>query len=311
MNKTFSAPKKILIPTDFSETANIALPYAAALARENGAAVELIHVTEDPVLWMDYANSQESVLKNIRKKREELALDKLKKLQHEFFEGCDLAINALWSVESAATAIVDHARTDNFDLIVIATHGHGFPKRAIVGSVAERIMRRSSCATLIVPARRPHEHLPNKPKHLPCKKIAVATDFSLASHAAIGYAKPYQLINKASLSLVHVLSDLSSPDMGIDGNTSIHGFLELQATYRQYIYDQLIALRRELGVEAAECVVLDRAYSVANTLGDFTKENNIDLLIVASQSGGRHPYSIGGVAEGVVRKVDCPVLMVP
>ena len=128
--------KTILLTTDFSDTSTRAVGPAIALARRFGAHLVLTFVEEDrlPPLVVEYmAVGVEDVLS-------QFAADHLSGI-----EDLELAIG----VGTPHVEIVRLAEEKNVDLIVMATHGRGFISHAILGSTAERVLRRAPCPVLV------------------------------------------------------------------------------------------------------------------------------------------------------------------
>jgi nucleotide-binding universal stress UspA family protein len=140
--------KTILLTTDFSDTAARAVEPAVALARRFGARLVLTFVEEDrlPPLVVEYmAVGVEDVLSQqvdrARARLEEYAAAHLAGI-----EDLELVIG----VGTPHVEIVRLAEENRADLIVIATHGRGFISHAILGSTAERVLRRAPCPVLVV-----------------------------------------------------------------------------------------------------------------------------------------------------------------
>jgi universal stress protein A len=152
MSLTF---RKILVPTDFSETAATALYYAKELARQFGAELHLLHVCEDPMLlsgWPTFTSESTSDI------GEEAAVlrDQLKTLVTT--EGAEPLKTEVHVVVGQPTgfAIAQYALDGEFELIVMGTHGRGPVTHALLGSVAEKVVRSAPCPVLTIrhPSRR-------------------------------------------------------------------------------------------------------------------------------------------------------------
>lgn len=132
-------PKRILVTTDFSPAATAALEAAAHLARRfDGASLTLVHVYEtmskpftDHPAYRAYADV-DSELRAA-----------LSKLGNEHLTA-DVSTELLVG-ESAANAIVEYAKNNQFDLITVATHGRTGLSRLLLGSVAEKVTRLAAC----------------------------------------------------------------------------------------------------------------------------------------------------------------------
>ena len=127
--------KRILIPVDFSEPANHALRYGRDLAASLGAeAIVLLYVVEPAVYPAELG-----VTINIEGDLVERAQKELDKLVVREFSGQTVETHVAMGV--ADTQIVDCARSESCDLIVMGTHGYGGIKHLLLGSTTERVVR--------------------------------------------------------------------------------------------------------------------------------------------------------------------------
>lgn len=139
--------KSILVPVDFSSNSARALDYAHALATRLGASLHLIHVCEVPALRtgsMDaYAIAYSNWSQQLGDEAERQLLTLTPKLT-----GVMVSTEVLFG--NPARAIVTAAEARKPDLIVMGTHGHGALMHALMGNVAERVVRLASCPVLTV-----------------------------------------------------------------------------------------------------------------------------------------------------------------
>lgn len=142
--------RSVLMPTDFSECAEGALPYAADLARSAGARLVCLHVVEPLMPAVGYAPVAEPLpAADVTGALEESAEKELPKLARR--EECaGLEVEELIAHGSAAAEIVRVARERNVDLIVISSHGRAGLGRIIFGSTAEAVVRHAHCPVLVV-----------------------------------------------------------------------------------------------------------------------------------------------------------------
>ncbi len=140
--------KKILFPTDFSEGALNALPYAVDLAKNYGAKLHMLHVVYDiatasglyvPHISVDemYKELDASAQKELEKFGADKRMD-LKDVEYTVIRGIPYE------------EILKFAEEKNIDLIVIGTHGRKGIDRVLFGSTAERVVRNASCPVLTI-----------------------------------------------------------------------------------------------------------------------------------------------------------------
>lgn len=125
-----SGLSRILVPLDGSLVSEEAVPYAASLARRAGATLRLVHVeaeTSHEVLPVTYPADllKEPVLDGV-------------KVQAEVLQG------------PVQEALLEDARNFNADLLVLTSRGRSGVKRAVLGSVADRVIRHSEVPVLLV-----------------------------------------------------------------------------------------------------------------------------------------------------------------
>jgi len=133
---------RILVPTDFSAPSEAALAYGREIAERFDAALHLIHVTENPFLRAAVVD------------RRSLDEAHLRWLQDRLTDA-DLRRGAVAIVEQSDepdSEILRYAKSANIDLIVMGTHGRTGVARVVLGSVAEAVVRASSCLVLTVHA---------------------------------------------------------------------------------------------------------------------------------------------------------------
>lgn len=138
--------KHILVPTDFSEQGKTALMYAVAFADQFGAAVELLHVLEPvpPGALLSYIPMEE-FKKNMRE-------DAGRKMEALHTEWEDYAFPVKRTVVDGHpfVEIIKHAKDGQADMIIMGTHGRGAIAHMMLGSVAEKVVRKATCPVLTV-----------------------------------------------------------------------------------------------------------------------------------------------------------------
>jgi nucleotide-binding universal stress UspA family protein len=136
--------KRILVPIDFSETSEAALRYGVELARAFGSQIYLLNVPEDKSEEADavYPIGLFETMHNA-------AHDRLGHLLTER-EMRELRPECAMRLGKPCEEIVRHAAEHEIDLIVMGTHGREGIARAVLGSVAETVVRRAACPVLTV-----------------------------------------------------------------------------------------------------------------------------------------------------------------
>lgn len=130
----------ILCPIDFSDYSRSALEMAAALARESGAELILLHAADTPMSYVDDDGTETE---------ESEALQELqKRLDQVQVPGQAPRLRRLLVEGDPGAAIIDVARDEHADLIVMSTHGRSGWSRLLMGSTAEYVVRNAGCPVL-------------------------------------------------------------------------------------------------------------------------------------------------------------------
>jgi nucleotide-binding universal stress UspA family protein len=285
---TFTQPlfKNILFATDFSSTAERALPYAVELARRFGCAVHTVHVIQPdiyplvpPSEWPKMAQEEEE-FRNEKRRRLE---DQLLGLPHEF----RFPTGNVW--QNLARIIEDQ----DIDLIVVGTLGRAGIEKVMMGSTAETIFRQASCPVLTV-----GPGVISKATHAAASelnRILYATDFSAESLAgarhAISLAKEY----RAELILMH---SINNSDPG-----QINSAFQ---TLRDVVpFGAALTLRPRFIVEQGR---------PEETILGIAERHNADMIVLGVRSVQQYvaaaTHFTGSIAYRVVTHAACPVLTV-
>lgn len=149
--------KSILVPVDFSSNSARALDYAYTLATKLGASLHLIHVCEVPAMRTGSMDAYAIAYSNWSQQLGEEAERQLLALTPKL-TGVTVSSEVLFG--NPARAIVAAAAARKPDLIVMGTHGHGPLMHALMGNVAERVVRMASCPVLTV--REPQDEVADR-----------------------------------------------------------------------------------------------------------------------------------------------------
>jgi len=143
------ALKDILVATDFGEPADAALSYGRELARTYGATLHVLHIVDDVYLRLG-GDAYVAVLPELQRDAELAAQARLNALLVDD-DPQPLPVKKVTATSAApATAIVDYAKSNGIDLIVVGTHGRRAVAHLLMGSVAERVVRTAPCPVLTV-----------------------------------------------------------------------------------------------------------------------------------------------------------------
>ncbi len=296
----------VLVPLDGSAFAEQALPWAVSIAGRANAKLDLVrahllYALDVPAYdWAPYDPAVDADFR-IREQRY---------LEHIAQHVRDEAIKVDYAVGdgTAAAAILAQAREMAANLIVMATHGNGPLSRAFLGSVADKLLRRSPVPILLV---RPEEALPNLHDPPSLGRVVIPLDGSSISERILGPAAQLCLAMRAPCTLFHVVApDLrpaakSTSDRNGGLNRSCQ---EHQAEDSLAYLDKIAERLRARSLDVQTRVVIS-AHAAAAIHAEASAEPNSAIALATHGRGGFKRLLLGSVADKVVRGASCPVLV--
>ena len=144
------AIRKVLVPTDFSDCSDAALEYGRHMADTFGAALHVLHIVQDPYTQPWAAEAFPAPLGDLLLQWEEQAR---KRMLDALTEPERVRATVATQIGSPFLEIVRYAEEQQIDLIVIGTHGRGPIGHMLLGSVAEKVVRKAPCPVLTVRQR--------------------------------------------------------------------------------------------------------------------------------------------------------------
>jgi nucleotide-binding universal stress UspA family protein len=289
---------RVLCPVDFSEISQHALDHAAAIAHWYHARLTLLHVFDTrptmdaPPLVLEDAD-RECLQKSMREMAVRVPADVIVDVRVE-------------QAQHVHNEILGQLAATHADLLVLGTHGRSGFQRLFLGSVTEKVIRKATCPTLVVPPRAA-DVAPDAA--IQFKRILCPADFSESSLSALAYALNLAEEAGAHVTLLHVIEmppelreNPIAPDFDID---RVHAAAEADARRRlqELIPDQARAYST---VETA--VVEGRAY---RRVLQRSAEEQADLIVMGVH--GRSAIDMlvfGSTTHHVIRAATCPVLIV-
>lgn len=271
--------KKILVARDFSQASDSAFQFALHIAERTGGEVHTVfaEVIHGPVA--PPADEQ----------------DQGGKLAHR------VAKRVVVRDVAAAPAILSYARDNDVDLIVLGTHGRRGLRRLFLGSVAEEVVRLSTCPVLTV-------HATTTASQDLLNEILVPIDFSAHSRAALKEAVVLAREFEASVELLHVIEEPLHPAFY---NTGVFSVYDLQPDIEARVEEHLRQLYRESGAEDVPAHFHVKPGHAAREIVAFANDRRTDLIVTSTHGlTGIEHLLIGSVAEKVTRMAPCPVLTV-
>ena len=137
--------RNILLATDFSDCSKRALGYALGIASRYGSQLHLLHCIDPTPYNLIDPSPIQTACDDARRELEQLVAD-----LHRQGRARDVEINPLVAAGDVISLLTDAVKNLNVDLIIVGTHGRTGWRKAVLGSVAERVVDESSCPVLSV-----------------------------------------------------------------------------------------------------------------------------------------------------------------
>jgi nucleotide-binding universal stress UspA family protein len=290
---------EILIPTDGSDSAERAARHGAVLAEAYDATVHALSVVDERNYDGDLLGEEDAVEagRTAAERDARRAVEAVAGIVGE-----SVSVSTHVSVGVPSKAILAAVSDVDADLVVMGTHGRTGIERFVIGSVAEKVVRRADVPVLTVRAAEGAVAWP------PIERILLPTDGSEASFAALPHAF----------------------DLADRFDATVEGLYVVDERAKSTFYDVETALEDVVGgLEAAaeaatdriEREAADRGVSVSTTVIEgipskaicaHAEESAADLVVTSThgRTGLAH-YLLGSVAERVVRNSTVPVLTAP
>jgi nucleotide-binding universal stress UspA family protein len=288
----------ILCPVDFSEFSIRAYHYALSLAEHYRAKLVAQHIVElSRYPYADYVASTGDYAEFCRALREggkERLREFVKKHTHNEIQP-ELVVHE----GAAPDCILSLAQARKTDLIVMGTHGRRGYDRLVLGSVTNRVMRKTPCPVLAI-CKAPHDASAtgegrHDVHHL--NRILFCTDFSENSELALNYAISATTEYDAELTLLHVLEEVPSPV-----TTE-----EAVATAAKQL-DKLIPERVRKTLKTKTAVRIGKPYQ---QIIQLVLETKIDTVVMGVRGRGALDLAVfGSTTYRVLQLGTCPVLAV-
>lgn len=291
--------KKILLATDFSDTAEERVEYAFELARRSRAELH--------VLYADVLHGEPYVELESRPATEEAALAEIDRLTAKAAERYEVRLKK--TVErnvTPAPAILDYAAEHDVDLIIVGTHGRRGVRRLVLGSVAEDVLRLAKCPVLAIrPVKREDAA---RPKIGVLESILVPIDFSTHSADALAYAKELAALFGARLDLLHVVEETLHPAFyGI----AVQSIYDVQPDIEEKSIEHMMEMFAKTEGPKVEVAYAARPGSAAAEIVDYAEERGCGLIVMGTHGlTGLEHFLMGSTTERVLRRSPAPVFAV-
>jgi nucleotide-binding universal stress UspA family protein len=273
---------RILISTDFSETADNALKIGIMLASRSNSQVQILHVADIPPDWVDLVEDSEHSLYTTAK--EQLALIK-KQLTNRLAMAQNMGVQAeeFLQYNKGYKAILDHSGNHHSDLVVMGAHGHTGLKGILMGSYAQKVLHHTNRPVLVTTLGDLSNDL---------RKVVYVSDFptedSESLLSVIAFA--HQMRLEIEVLFVNTPSNFKETD-------DIHNRID------QYLEKAPKGIVRKIEIVDA--------HRFESGLAKYCEKNDIDIISMPIYKKHHSWNVMGTTIEDVMNHLDIPVLGIP
>jgi nucleotide-binding universal stress UspA family protein len=297
--------QRIMVPLDGSTFSESALSTAFRLARHHRATVHLVRVHEPPapVAGPEGAAMYDPAIEQELEEKGRRYLD----VMRAWTNGDDRAQAVTAYLHGpVAESLSTYARNEAIDLVVMTTHARGGVSRAVLGSVADGLMRHSLIPVLLV---RPGQQAAPAPDTTPVfRRVLLPVDGGPAGDRMIEHAVAVTGAPGVEYTLLRVVTTgggtvrAALPHRGEDPGSRVQ-----RATVQSTLGTKAKELAaRGLAVRPQVVVENDAAEGILR----YASDNGFDLVAMATRSrGGLERLLLGSVADQVLRKAETALLL--
>lgn len=293
--------KRILLPLDGSELAEITLPYGEELARRLGSEVILLHVRGQE-RQQEYEHIHQVYLDRLA----ETVESNIKTGQAKAKK-----VKVTTKVESgeAPETICRLVDENNVDLIIMtAVSTSGLKVGKMLGSVTDQVCRTVPIPVLLI---RPNGVKQAKRKEQLINRLLITLDGSELSKLALPIGEELATRLKVSATLFQMANMLRIYDDG-SGSTAYIDYTKFNNLEKKRVEAEMTALEKSLkkkGIDATHIVT--SGYDAAEEIIEATKKTRADLMVMSTHGrSGLSRFAFGSVAEKILRHGEIPLLLV-
>ncbi len=279
--------ERIVCATDFSASATNAMHYAASIARRYEAPLELVHAWTVYDELDEFALLRTGALDEWRQKREAKLAKAVATLKTQ-----GIAATGRLLEGEADHAIAAFTKDHRTDLLVIGTEGRRGIAHALLGSIAERILRTVDVPVLAVPrAWTVGEHDRFTPK-----SILAPVDLEPASVDVLELARAIARKDHARLTVAFAWD---ATLLGLEGPDASSTSTQMQARFARWV---------EIHAPKVDAVL--RRGAAFDVIEELVGEREVDLVVMATagRTGVEH-FMLGSVTERALRSLERPILV--
>jgi nucleotide-binding universal stress UspA family protein len=281
MNKKFII-QRILIPYDFSETAELALEHATFMAKLHKAEIHLLHVVESYSFTSAISNAFSKSQTEYETKIETSANVRLKEIADKLHHNSGMKVIFTTEVGKIYKKIIQVAQEMNIDLIMMGTHGSSGFQEFLIGSNSYRVVMGAPCPVVTVQTHT---------KKVGFKDIVLPIDNSSVSRQKVKQAVE---IAKHYNSVLHIAGIMTMSDV------------EMQRRFEVKIHQVKEYVEEH---EIPYTVKMFKGDNIATVTMDYSSQINADLIIIMTEQESAGLF-MGSFAQQIVNHSKIPVMSI-
>jgi nucleotide-binding universal stress UspA family protein len=284
--------KKILWPTDFSQASLKVLPYLELFKEKLDIEVQVVHILRDLADYYAPFLSDPVFYLRLDEKTTKDAKESLKKTV-DTLKNMGIRVKGTLIRGTPYIEIVRFAEKEDMDLIVMGSKGLTGFEHLLLGSVAEKVTRKSSIPVLTV-----REEV----KKVEVKRILFPTDLSETSYVAFDLALSLAELFDSEIHMLHVLELLSGEKMKAEALLEDTQFEDMAVSIKR-------VMKEEKRISILKHVI--RGFDAGYSIPEFADEIDADIIVMAThgRSGLSHVL-LGSVTEKVMKLSSKPLLTI-
>lgn len=274
--------QRILIPYDFSETADLALEHAVFMAKLHKAEILLLHVIETYSFTSAISHAFSKSQSEFESKIESSAAEKLQQLADKLHHDSGMGVQFRTEVGKIYKKINAVAEETQADLIVMGTHGVGGFQEFLVGTNTYRVVIGAPCPVISVQTHS---------RKIGFKNIVLPIDNSPTSRQKVKHALE---LARHYNSVIHVLGIMTMSDT------------DLQRRFELKIHQVADYLAKH---EIPYTTKIFQGENTTQITMDYATQSNADLIVIMTEQQGGNIFT-GNFAQQIVNHSKIPVMSI-
>jgi nucleotide-binding universal stress UspA family protein len=299
--------KKMLVPLDGSELAEVVLPYARELAGRLDLDLTLLHV------YRALGPESQFMSRAYLERAAEMIQEESRKVQAKTnlpLGGKAVEVRVEVTVGHPAEEILSYAEKNNIDLILMATHGRSGVRRWVLGSIADKVLRQSIVPIWLVRANIPEEIVHDE---WPKRKLLVPLDGSKFGESVLPHVEA--LAKQRGVELVNIILLRVVEEPFITGDYPFSDWNEhvrrIREHFKQEAEQYLVKVKKRLAdarLNVREEVLMGKP---ADEIINYARSTHPNLIVMATHgSSGVSLWEYGNIANKILHGVSSPIFLV-